>query len=589
VNTNPTVTVNSATICSGNNAVLTASGAATYSWSNGANTASVSVSPVATTVYTVTGYNGTCQGSRTVQVNVNATPTVAASNTTICSGKTATLTASGATSYSWSNGALTSSTAVSPVVTTVYTVNGTTGSCTGNKTVTVTVNPTPTVSVNSYTICPGGSATLTAAGATSYSWSNGAITNPVIVTPSVTSVYTTTGTAAGCTGTITSTVTIGAALSIIVSPSVQTKCSGSSATISASGATSYTWSNGSNANSIVVTPSANTTYSVVGTSGACSGSNTAQVNITPFATVIVNSASVLCFGQSNGTAGIVATGGAAPYTYSFSTGAVTQTVGALAAGNYTAVATTSAGCVTTSTFAIAQPAALNLVLNGTNTSCGNCNGSFSYLATGGTPGYNFTVSPGGVNNNLCAGIYTVVGTDANGCAMNSSINIGASSGITTIMSSTNASCGGCTDGSASVAVNGGTGPYSYTWSPNGGNAALANNLSDGCYTVTISDASNCVSTATTCVGVNTTTGIRKNVQNGTFKFYPNPTDGKLFIEFSSASERKIEVYDVTGRIIIEQGIYGPMAQLNMETLSNGVYYVQIKGSDGNRQFKIVKQ
>jgi hypothetical protein len=138
-------------------------------------------------------------------------------------------------------------------------------------------------------------------------------------------------------------------------------------------------------------------------------------------------------------------------------------------------------------------------------------------------------------------------------------------------------------------VSGGTGPYSYSWSPSGGNAAQANNLSDGCYTVTVTDAASCTSTATTCVGIGSATGIKKNVQNASFKFYPNPTDGKIFIEFNSASERKIELYDVTGRIIIDQKTNDAVTQLNIETLSNGVYYVQIKDSDGNRQFRIIKQ
>jgi hypothetical protein len=173
--------------------------------------------------------------------------------------------------------------------------------------------------------------------------------------------------------------------------------------------------------------------------------------------------------------------------------------------------------------------------------------------------------------------------------MTSSVYIITSAGVSANASSSNASCGGCTDGSASVTVSGGTGPYSYSWSPTGGNGAQANNLSDGCYTVTVTDAANCVTTATTCVGIGTATGIKKNVQNGAFKFYPNPTDGKLTIEFSSASERKIEVYDVTGRIIIEQRANDSITQLNIETLSNGVYYIQIKDPDGNRQFKIIKQ
>ncbi len=82
----PTVAVNSATVCAGSPANLTANGATTYSWSTGATTTSVAVSPTVLTVYTVTGTTAGCIGTQTTAVTVNALPgvTLSVSSNTAC-------------------------------------------------------------------------------------------------------------------------------------------------------------------------------------------------------------------------------------------------------------------------------------------------------------------------------------------------------------------------------------------------------------------------------------------------------------------------------------------------------------------------
>ncbi|MCW3078500.1 MAG: hypothetical protein JWO32_3109 [Bacteroidetes bacterium] len=239
VNSGGTITVNSATICNGQSATLTAGAATSYTWSNAANSVSVSVNPTVTTTYTVNATSAGCVLTNTASVLVNTTPTVSLSSSTICSGQTTTLTASGAASYTWNTGANTASIPVTPGASTSYTVTGANGNCTNIKTATVTVNNTPTVSVNSPTICSGNSATLTANGATSYSWNTGAITNVVNPSPSVTTIYTITGTSNNCTDIKTSTVTVNTTPTVSVNSS--TICSGNAATLTASGATTYSW------------------------------------------------------------------------------------------------------------------------------------------------------------------------------------------------------------------------------------------------------------------------------------------------------------------------------------------------------------
>jgi hypothetical protein len=249
------------------------------------------------------------------------------------------------------------------------------------------------------------------------------------VSPAVTTVYSVTGTSNGCNNTKTATVTIGTGISILVSPNSQTICSGKSATITASGATSYTWSNSSTGSSIIVTPTANAAYSVTGVSGPCSGTNSAMVNITVPASVNVNITNVSCFNSSTGAATINASGGASPYTYSYSTGPVTQTAGGFPAGNYTAMVTTAFGCVSTANFIITQPAPINAIANSTNATCIACtNGTANVMVVGGTAPYTYTWLPSGGNAsvalNLGAGCYTVTILDANNCSGSQTVCVG---------------------------------------------------------------------------------------------------------------------------------------------------------------------
>ncbi len=186
VNATPTITVNSPTICSGQTATLTASGATSYTWSTGAIGASIGVMPTVTTTYSVVGRTNGCSASKTTTVTVNPTPSISVNSATICSGQNAVLSASGASSYSWNTGASTSSISVAPLANTTYTVTGTTSSCSASKTTAVIVNPTPNAnSLTSNATSPGcanGSATITVTNGTlpySYAW------NPSVSTSSV--------------------------------------------------------------------------------------------------------------------------------------------------------------------------------------------------------------------------------------------------------------------------------------------------------------------------------------------------------------------------------------------------------------------
>ena len=212
----PLLTVTGNThICIGQTTTISVSGAASYSWSTGATTNSIVVSPSTNTNYLVagTGTNG-CMKDTLIKVNVSPVPTVQiAGNTVVCSGDSVLLTASGAHDYSWtSNGALTPTVYVLPLTTTVYTVIGFVSNvCSNTGTFAVQVNPSPTLLVTASipSICPGQSLMLNVSGAAGYTWSTGSNSTSIGVAPLQTTTYSVSGTnTVYCTSSKTLQVTV---------------------------------------------------------------------------------------------------------------------------------------------------------------------------------------------------------------------------------------------------------------------------------------------------------------------------------------------------------------------------------------------
>jgi gliding motility-associated-like protein len=333
VNPATPLTVNSATICGGGSATLTASGSTSYSWTpatglSSTTGSSVIANPGTTTIYTVSGAGGACPvAPATSTVTVLPTPVLTASSQTICSSTSATLSAGGASTYTWSPAtnlsAVNGSTVIAnPPVTTVYTLNGSNGTCSASPiTVTVSVVTSPTVTVNSATICPAGTATLTATGATTYTWGpagnlsslNG---NSVTANPASTSVYTVSGTIAGCGGGIaSSTVTV---LSVpVISVNSESICASGTATLTANGAANYTWSpatglSSATGNPVTANPAVTTVYTINGTSGACPiAPVTATVTVVPNP-VLTAASQTIC----SSTSVLLTANGATSYTWS---------------------------------------------------------------------------------------------------------------------------------------------------------------------------------------------------------------------------------------------------------------------------------
>ncbi len=307
----------------------------------------------------------------------------------------------------------------------------------------------------------------------------------------------------GCTLNPSVTISSPSILNANLTGITQVTCFGlnnGSVSVNASGGTSpytYSWSpsGGSGASATGLSPG---TYTVTVTdSKGCT--KTASTTITQPATLITatGGSALQCFGLTNGTASVGASGGTTPYTYSWSNGGTTSSINSLSSGSYTVTVTDARGCTATGTSNVTQPAALGLSVSITQSLCGLANGGASVTVSGGVPSYNYNWLPGGNNSssisNVLSGNYTVTVTDNNGCTISSAVGISNISGPQINLTSlSDATCFGLSNGSASVSLSGGNGPFTYSWSPSGGTSSTATGLATGNYMVTVTDVNNCV-------------------------------------------------------------------------------------------------
>lgn len=286
-------------VCLGDTTTLNGSGATSYTWSNGAADG-VTFSPAATTLYTVTGTDANnCVNTDTLTINVNALPAVTANATatSICTGDPVTLTGSGATSYTWDNSVV-DGTSFIPVGTLMYTVTGTDANgCTDTDQITVTVSvcgvpPVASFGASDSTICLGDCIDfndLSTAVPTGWTWyffgsdsTNSAVQNPTNICYNTAGTFDVALVPMNSTGQdslfIANFITVNALPTVVANATATSICTGDPATLTGSGATSYTWDN-SVVDGVAFNPTATQNYTVTGTdANGCS--NTDQITVT---------------------------------------------------------------------------------------------------------------------------------------------------------------------------------------------------------------------------------------------------------------------------------------------------------------------
>jgi gliding motility-associated-like protein len=431
----PSSALSSVTICPGNTVSLIASGASGYTWQpasslSNSTGASVIASPAASTIYTVTGQQGACISTRNFTVLIEVVPTITITGSPfLCSGQTTTLVGAGSSNYTWMPGGINSSTiSVNPVTTTIYTLTGSgSANCTSMGTFTLNVIPTPTLTVSAIPsqICPGQTATLSASGAANYYWVPVNLSQSVVtVSPAGTTVYTVIAAIAGCVSTETVLVQVNPLPLVNINASSTIACSGSTVTLTATGASSYQWAPGGTTGAVsVVSPTVTTSYTVTGANGpGCSANAFVTITVVPGPVISAfASPSVICVGAQ---AVLTASGSPVLTWQPLNVTGPTQSVNPLSTNVYTVSGTNTAGCTGTETVQVVVNPIPQITVNSTGLLL--CAGESVTLSASGAG--NYTWSPVTSNSSsvvvtpFVSAIYAVAG-ESLGCTGYASIHL----------------------------------------------------------------------------------------------------------------------------------------------------------------------
>lgn len=329
-----------------------------------------------------------------------------------------------------------------------------------------------------------------------YSWSNGDTTQTIInLAPGIYSVTVTDF--FGCTATGVDTVKAAAGFAIAASGTDVTSCEANDGTAMVSVTAGippfkYTWSTGDTTQAINDLDGGEYIVTVKDARG-CMKMDTITIGEPPAVFVNIAADTLICPDSNNGTAKAVVSGGTAPFTFAWSTGASIDSIINLSAGTYSVTVTDASGCMAVDTIKINESPMMMMNIVGDEAVCGE-NGKASVTAQTmfGVPPYSFLWSNGMRTQTIIglpAGTYSVIVTDANGCQAFDTINIVATILETTIRKQ-DVLCFGENSGYATVDVTGGTEPYTYAWS-NAGTTDSIGGLGIGTYRVTVTDANGC--------------------------------------------------------------------------------------------------
>ncbi len=481
-------------VCQGASTTLVATGTNSFTWMPGSIAgATLVANPSSTTTYTVIGYNNpTCQNTAFVTITVDALPMVSINGImSICANQNTTITGSGANGYTWfPNSMVGTNQVLAPISTTNYTVVGTNSfGCNNSMLFTITVNALPLVSTTGKkSICINESTTISGTGANSYTWlPDNSTNNSVILNPISTTNYTLIGVnSKNCINHHIFTLTV-FGLPNVVATTSGAVCSGLTAYLSATGASSYTWMpgnlTGQNINQILTDSKS---YTVTGTDiNGCKKTTLVDQIINPLPIVTISGNMKICEGKSTT---ITTTG--APFVLYQPGGFINlaTTLNPTTTTTYTVKSTSSSGCFTFSNFTITVLSAPKI---GATTTGAVCIGALASITGFGAITYSWMPGSfvGQTINPLvtAATIFSITGTDANGCTSNSVVNQTIFQHPIFTINGSNTIC----NGEATTLTS--TGTNSYQWFPGGlaGQIQSFNPSINTNYTVVGTDLNGC--------------------------------------------------------------------------------------------------
>lgn len=272
-------------------------------------------------------------------------------------------------------------------------------------------------------------------------------------------------------------------------------------------------------------------------------------------TINLSASNVSCYAACNGSVTATVSGGTAPYSYSWSNGSTASGINGLCPGMYSLIVTDANGCTASASRNITEPAEILLSDAFSPSSCGICNGTVSVSPSGGTPPFTYQWDAAAGNqstqsaNNLCAGIYAVAVTDANGCSVNTAVALSDIGAEDVTINVVDATCFDQCNGSASAVTACTNGPCSFTWfdatsgNPIGQNTATATNLCAGDYFVQVSNQPGCITIASASIvqpdeivsNASVVDASCNGTCNGSISIAPSGGTGVIAIQWDAAA------------------------------------------------------
>jgi gliding motility-associated-like protein len=577
-----------------------------YNWSNGSS--SEDLSGLVAGVYTVTVNDANnCSASSSFTVNEpsllsvslnSVNPTCGATNGSISANVSGGVSGY---SYLWSNASTTSS--ISNVASGFYTLTITDANgCTVIESTSLVNQEGPSI-VSAITTDPlcnggnGGAIDVTLSGGAApfvYNWSNGQSSQDATGLSAGTYTITITD-ANNCTVSSSYIINEPSLLSVSLN-SVNPTCGLTNGSISANASGgisgySYLWSNAATTSLISNLTAGTYTVTVTDAFGCTVVRNVTLVNQAGPTITSGIITDPLCNGGSNGSINISVAGGAIPLNYNWSNGQVAQDAINLNAGTYSVTITDANNCSASSSYVVNEPSAITASFTSTSSTCNLSNGILSVVASGGTPGYTYLWNNGNTQStisNILAGNYTVTITDIHLCTSVQNATVLSNPSPVVVQNTlTNILCSGDSTGAITININGGAAPLSFLWS-NGATTQNISNLTNGSYTVTVTDANSCTGTKSFFISqptflsllnfsvVNSTCGqangaAQVNPSGGVFPYTYLWSNGSIINQISNvaAGTYSVIVTDANGctrsRNVIIQNTNGPVLTLSNQT------------------------
>ncbi|WP_317899978.1 T9SS type A sorting domain-containing protein [Aurantibacillus circumpalustris] len=544
----------------------------------------------------------------TLVINPIPTVVVSASNALVCAGQAINLfglTNPGST-YQWSGPNGFNSILQSPIISNVtsnsagiYYLTVSLNNCASpQSSVAVSVSET-TLSLLATTnvLCLGNPSTLSIiTSASTYTWSNGSNLSSIIISPTVTSLYSVAVTnTANCTSSKSMTVSV-------VNPSITANnmsvCGSATniiLSVNAFTPSVINWFNSVNSTTILGTgqnyslsvSTSTTLYAEA--SNSVSGCQSLRIPISltlspsPSLIIIANPVTICPSGSCTLTAS-----GANTYSWSGLGIGASKVVSPTSSKVYTLTGKDSFSCSSTSTILVNTYAvAVITVAQSSSLVCPSSNASFtasganSYIWNTGANGSITTVTP--ATNST----YTVYGTNTQSCISSKTLAINTKSvPVINIIQSTNNACAG---EPITFTASGAT---SYTWLPGG---AISNSFTAAPFVATVYNAigksiNTCTNVGIVFIEVNPCTEIFENgAKVNVIRIFPNPSDGKFELEFKTNDSKKITLFSLEGKIVFEFISNKIFESINLSDMARGFYNIQIEYGANKINRKLILQ